>query len=116
MITHKKIAAAGRGNVMANYVKEATALSSEYRVLGMYYGGWDATGTWRRDMSAEIANALGIDRNRKPTIETLERLFEGRRADNGEKWTDYKRDISAVDLQSAVHKSVTLQLVAGCWR
>lgn len=111
MITQRKVAAASDGKSMANYVKEATALASEYRVLGAYYGGWDATGTWRRDMSAEIANALGIDRSQKPTVETLERLFEGRRADNGEKWTDQKREISAVDLQSAVHKSVTLAII-----
>ena len=111
MMTHAKIAAAGSGKAIANYVKQAMALSSEYRILGTYYGGWDATGTWRRDMSAGIANALGIDQSQKPTVETLERLFEGRRADNGEKWTDQKREISAVDLQTAVHKSITLAIV-----
>ena len=111
MITQRKIAAAGLGRTMANYVKASTALSSDYQVLGAYYGGWDASGTWRRDMSGEIANALGIDRSQPPTVEVLERLFEGRRADNGQKWTDQKREISAVDLQSAVHKSVTLAII-----
>lgn len=111
MITQRKIAAADCGKAMANYVKETTALSDEYRALGAYYGGWDASGTWRPDMSDKIARALGIDRSQKPTAEVLERLFEAKRADNGEQWTNQKREISAVDLQSAVHKSVTLAIV-----
>ena len=111
MMTHAKIAADNSGKAAAHYYKDTTVLPDQYRALGAYYGGWDATGTWRRDMSDDIAKALGIDRSQKPTLEKLELLFEGRRADNGEKWTAEKREISAVDLQTAVHKSVTLAIV-----
>ncbi|WKE49663.1 relaxase domain-containing protein (plasmid) [Gluconobacter oxydans] len=43
-----------------------------------------------------------------PTTDTLAALFEGKRADNGEQWSQAKRKISAYDLTMAPHKSVTL--------
>ncbi|MGD0105981.1 MAG: relaxase domain-containing protein, partial [Rhodopila sp.] len=111
MITRRKIAAAGNGKKLMRYLREATTVEHASRQLAQYYGGWDARGTWRRDMAPEIATALGIDPTQAPSDEALERLFEARRADNGEKWTHEKREISAVDLQAAPHKSVTLAAV-----
>nr|MDQ2735369.1 conjugal transfer protein TraA [Pseudomonadota bacterium] len=94
MITFRKIAAGGDGKRLSAYLREATTLEDANRKLAAYYGGWDARGTWRRDMSPEIAQALGIDANQPPSDEALARLFEARRADTGEKWTNTKRVIS----------------------
>ena len=110
MITQKKIAAAGSGKRMAVYQRQAARLNAEDRKLSLYYGGWDAMGTWSK-MSPNIAKALGINPAEAPTEEGLARLFEARRVDNGERWTKGKREISAVDLQSAAHKSVTLAVI-----
>ena len=38
----------------------------------------------------------------------LDRLFEAKRGDTGETWTEQKRKVSAYDLTLAPHKSVTL--------
>jgi hypothetical protein len=111
VITRRKIAAGGDGKKLMAYLREATTVEHAGRRLGEYYGGWDARGTWRRDMAPAIAQALGIDRHQPPSDEALASLFEGRRADNGEKWTHEKREISAVDLHAAPHKSVTLAAV-----
>ncbi len=112
MISFRKIAAAaGSGKTLAAYLRETTTVQDANRKLAAYYGGWDAAGTWRRDMSQEVASALGIDRRKPPTDEALERLFEARRADTGERWTKQKREISAVDLTASPHKSVTLAYV-----
>ena len=112
MISFRKIAAAaGSGKTLAAYLRETTTVQDANRKLASYYGGWDAAGTWRRDMSQEVASALGIDRRKPPTDEALERLFEARRADTGARWTKQKREISAVDLTASPHKSVTLAYV-----
>ena len=112
MISWRKIAAAkGTGKALAAYLREVTTVQDANRKLAAYYGGWDAAGTWRRDMSPAIAKALGIDPRKPPTNEALERLFEARRADNGERWTQQKRGLSAVDLTASPHKSVTLAYV-----
>jgi len=111
MMTHAKIAADNSGKAAADYYASAVSLPPEWRALSAYYGGWDAAGTWRKDMSAEVAQALGIDLSQKPTIEALTKLFAGKRADNGEKWTPEKREISALDLQTAVHKSLTMIII-----
>ena len=43
-----------------------------------------------------------------PKDADLDRLFEAKRADTGEAWTEQKRKVSAYDLTLAPHKSVTL--------
>src|ERR1700692_3077394 len=111
MMTQRKIAAGGDGKKLMAYLREATTIEDANRKLAQYYGGWDARGTWRRDMSPEIVRALGIDRYEPPSDLALERLFEGRRADDGEKWTKEKREISAADIQTAPHKSVTEAII-----
>ncbi len=77
--------------------------------LTAYYTGRDSRAAWRPDMAPEAADALGIDPTRAPTDAELDRLFEARRADTGEKWpTTRPREISAYDLTLAPHKSVSL--------
>jgi len=77
--------------------------------LTAYYTGRDSRAAWRPDMAPEAADALGIDPTRAPTDAEMDRLFEARRADTGEKWpTTRPREISAYDLTLAPHKSVSL--------
>jgi len=77
--------------------------------LTAYYTGRDSRAAWRTDMAPEAADALGIDPTKAPTDVELDRLFEARRADTGEKWpTTRPREISAYDLTLAPHKSVSL--------
>jgi len=77
--------------------------------LTAYYTGRDSRAAWRTDMAPEAADALGIDPTQAPTDAELDRLFEARRADTGEKWpTTRPREISAYDLTLAPHKSVSL--------
>ena len=76
--------------------------------LASYYTGRDSRATWRADMPFAVSRALGIDPTRPPTNEALDRLFEAKRADSGEKWSKQHRKISAFDFQTAPHKSVTL--------
>ena len=59
-------------------------------------------------MPRSIAAALGIDPTRLPKDADLDRLFEAKRADTGEAWSERKRKNSAYDLTVAPHKSVTL--------
>jgi hypothetical protein len=55
-----------------------------------------------------IADAIGIDPRRMPRDKEMIRLFEGRRADNGEALSQHKRKISGFDLVFSPHKSVSL--------
>ena len=61
-------------------------------------------------MAPGVARALGIDPTQAPADEALERLFEAKRADTGEAWTQHKRSISAYDLTASPDKSVTLAI------
>ena len=77
--------------------------------LTAYYTGRDTRATWRPDMAPEMADAMGIDLAKLPADAELDRLFEAKRADTGEKWPSAKeRKISAYDLTVAPHKSVSL--------
>ena len=77
--------------------------------LTAYYTGRDSRASWRPDLALEAAEALGIDPSKAPGNAELDRLFEARRADTGEKWPSAKeRKISAYDLTLAPHKSVSL--------
>jgi hypothetical protein len=59
-------------------------------------------------MSADVARALGVDPVRPLEDDDLLRLFEGRRADDGQAWSRMRRKISAIDFTAQPHKSVTL--------
>jgi hypothetical protein len=59
-------------------------------------------------MPGLVARAIGIDPHKLPRDAEMSRLFEGRRADNGEAWSRHKRKLSGFDLVFAPHKSVSL--------
>ena len=76
--------------------------------LSTYYTGRDSRATWRPDMPALVAKAIGVDHRQMPRDVEMSRLFEGRRADTGEAWSQHKRKLSGFDLVFSPHKSVTL--------
>jgi hypothetical protein len=76
--------------------------------LVAYYTGRNAQFMWREDMPLSVAKALGIDLTQTPRPKEFERLYEGKRADTGEKWSPANREISAYDFTFSPHKSVTL--------
>lgn len=125
MITFRKISAEGAGKLIVQYLREHCA-EPEFDArcekepegqrhddgdrMTTYYTGRDGRGVWSPQMGDRIADSLGIDLTQQPSDEALARLFEGKRADNGEKWAgDHaKRTISAIDFTAAPDKSVTL--------
>lgn len=122
MITFRKLSADSDGRLLRAYYREDDpGPTSDPRTtpgkhadsgerMTAYYTGRDSHGAWRPDMAPEVAAALGIDPTKAPTNIELDRLFEGKRADNGEVWstTSKPRSISAIDFVSAPHKSVSL--------
>lgn len=121
MMTFRKISAACRGQIISNYyLQDIPDPESDCRLdptktpdsdgarLTNYYTGRDGRASWRPDMPWRAAEALGIDRFKPPSREQLSRLYEAKRADNGEEWSAHQRKISAYDLTLAPHKSVTL--------
>jgi TrwC relaxase/AAA domain len=120
MMTFRKLAAASAGHLLRAYFTENTpepahqvGLSKGPKLdaggrLTAYYTGRDSRATWRPDMPASIAHALGIDPSRSPKDADLDRLFEAKRADTGEAWSKHPRKLSGIDFTLAPHKSVTL--------
>jgi hypothetical protein len=121
MMNFRKIAAASKGKVLLRYFTENTPEPihragvdaagrhlDEGGRLTAYYTGRDSRATWRPDMPAAIARAVGIDPHLMPRDEEMSRLFEGRRADNGEAWSKHTRKLSGFDLVFSPHKSITL--------
>ena len=127
MLNFRKIAAASKGYLVLRYFTEDTpepahppgsgpgqALDEAGRQLEeggrlvAYYTGRDSRATWRPDMPGLVARAIGIDPHKLPRDAEMSRLFEGRRADNGEAWSRHKRKLSGFDLVFAPHKSVSL--------
>lgn len=120
MMTFRKLAAGSVGKLLRAYFTENTPESThDFRIdlgkvadsggrLTSYYTGRDGRAVWRPDMPASVAEALGIDRRTMPRDADLDRLFEAKRADTGEAWSEHKRKISAYDMTLAPHKSVTL--------
>ncbi len=120
MMTFRKLAAASAGKLLRAYFTEDTPepthdpnLAAGRRLdpgerLTSYYTGRDSRATWRPDMPFAVARALGIDPDLMPRNQELDRLFEAKRADTGEAWSQHSRKISAYDLTLAPHKSVTL--------
>jgi hypothetical protein len=119
-MSFRKLAAASAGKLLRAYFTEGTPETvydpaitpGQYLEPGgrltAYYTGRDGRAVWRPDMPASIAAVLGIDTTRLPKDEALDRLFEAKRADNGEAWSKHERTNSAYDLTLAPHKSVTL--------
>ena len=121
MINFRKLAAAaGAGRIMRRYFTENTPEPAHEAEAGAerqldpggrltaYYTMRDSRATWRPDMPLEAAQALGINPRLMPRDEELDRLFEGRRGDNGEAWSKHDRKISAYDFTASPHKSVSL--------
>ncbi|WP_424140223.1 MobF family relaxase [Roseomonas chloroacetimidivorans] len=120
MMTFRKLAASSAGKLIRAYFTENTpepihdpATTPGQHLdpggrLTAYYTGRDSRATWRPDMPQAVAKVLGIDPSRMPRDAQLDRLFEAKRADNGEAWSSQERKISAYDLTMASHKSVTL--------
>ena len=121
MINFRKLAAAaGAGRIMRRYFTENTPEPAHGASVGTdrqsdaggrltaYYTMRDSRATWRPDMPLEAAKALGINPRLMPRDEELDRLFEGRRADNGETWSKHDRKLSAYDFTASPHKSVSL--------
>ena len=120
MMTFRKLAAASAGKLLRAYFTEntpepihdpATTPGREADAGGRltnYYTGRESRATWRPDMPQSVATALGIDPSQMPKDEQLDRLFEAKRADNGEAWSQHDRKISGLDLTMAPHKSITL--------
>ena len=120
MMTFRKLAAGSAGKLIRAYMTENTPqpihdfrtdlgkeLDSGGR-LTSYYTGRDSRATWRPDLPADVAQALGVDPRSMPKDSDLDRLFEAKRGDTGQAWSEHKRQVSAYDLTLAPHKSVTL--------
>jgi hypothetical protein len=121
MMNFRKIAAASKGVIILRYMTQNTTEPShplpvdaagrqleEGGRLTSYYTGRDSRATWRPDMPRLIADAIGVDPRKMPRDKEMARLFEGRRADNGDAWSQHKRKISGFDLVFSPHKSVSL--------
>ncbi len=121
MMNFRKIAAASKGKLLLRYFTENTPEPihppgvdaagrqlDEGGRLTAYYTGRDSRATWRPDMPAALAQAVGIDATRMPRDAEMTLLFEGRRADTGEAWSQHPRKLSGFDLVFSPHKSVTL--------
>jgi hypothetical protein len=121
MMNFRKIAAASKGRLLLRYFTEdkpepihpppvdaAGRQLEEGGRLTAYYTGRDSRATWRPDMPAIFARAIGIDPRQMPRDVEVSRLFEARRADTGEAWSAHKRKLSGFDLVFSPHKSVSL--------
>ena len=120
MMTFRKLSASSNGRLISAYFTENTPdpvhdfrtmpgkVPDSGERLTSYYTGRDGRATWRPDMTQAVADVLGVDRRMPPKADDLARLFEAKRADNGDGWSANKRAISAYDLTLAPHKSVSL--------
>ena len=121
MMNFHKIAAASKGRLLMRYFTEDTpepihpspldAFGRQLDAGGRltaYYTSRDSRATWRPDMPAIFAQAIGIDPRQMPRDDEMTRLFEGRRADTGEAWSGRRRKLSGLDLVFSPHKSVSL--------
>jgi len=124
MMNFRKISAASKGHLILRYFTEgkpeAGAAAQPQGVdeaareletggrLTSYYTGNDERGMWRPDMPALVAEAIGIDPRRPPRDQEMARLLEGRRADNGEAWSQHKRKLSGFDIVFSPDKFVSL--------
>lgn len=124
MMNFRKISAASKGHLILRYFTEGkpepgasaqpAGLAEGGRQLETggrltsYYTGNDERGMWRPDMPALVAEAIGVDARRPPRDQEMARLFEARRADDGEAWSKHARKISGFDIVFSPDKSVSL--------
>ena len=122
MMTFRKLAANSDGRLIRAYLTENTPepepgadMEPGPRTdpggrLTAYYTGRDSRASWGPGMGTHVAAALGIDPTKPPTNIELDRLFETKRGDTGERWetASRPREISAYDLTISPHKSVSL--------
>jgi hypothetical protein len=121
VLNFRKIAAASKGRLILRYLTEDTpepihppAVDEAGRILEeggrltAYYTLRDSRATWRPDMPRLVARAIGVDPYTMPRDAEMSRLFEARRADDGQPWASHKRKLSGLDLVFSPHKSVSL--------
>ncbi|MDE1905045.1 MAG: relaxase domain-containing protein [Rhodospirillales bacterium] len=123
MMNFRKISAASKGALILRYFTEnkpeagaqaTTGVDPEGRDLETggrmtaYYTGRDGRAMWRPDMPKLLAEVIGVDAKRPPRDQEMTRLFEGRRADDGEAWSAQKRKLSGFDIVFSPDKSVSL--------
>jgi hypothetical protein len=121
MMNFRKISAASKGVLILRYFTEnkpeaspeagVAAVGRDLETGGRmtaYYTGQDDRAMWRPDMPKILADAIGVDASRPPRDKELSRLFEGRRGDNGEAWSQHTRKLSGFDIVFSPDKSVSL--------
>lgn len=123
MMNFRKIAAASKGHLILRYFTEGRLEAGAAQPAGVdaadrqletggrltsYYTGNDERGMWRPDMPALVAEAIGVDPRMPPRDQEMSRLFEARRADNGEAWSRHTRKLSGFDIVFSPDKSVSL--------
>ncbi|MEJ5143636.1 MobF family relaxase [Gluconobacter albidus] len=123
MITFRKLTAESAGKLIVAYLREnqlqpsidvrqegdRTNVETGER-LNSYYTAREGKGAWGPNLGSRITKALGVDTTQIPTDEGLARLFEAKRADSGEAWSNMgrRREISGFDFTASPDKSVTL--------
>ena len=124
MLNFRKISAASDGAAIRAYMTQDQPEPESLKVHGValdgrdletgerltaYYTGRGERANWRPDMDPRVAVALGIASARTaPRDGQLDALFEARRADTGEDWSQHVRKNSGFDFVFAPHKSVSL--------
>ena len=124
MLNFRKISAASDGAAIRAYMTQDQPEPESLKVHGValdgrdletgerltaYYTGRGDRANWRPDMDPRVAAALGIASARAaPRDGQLDALFEARRADTGEDWSQHVRKNSGFDFVFAPHKSVSL--------
>jgi hypothetical protein len=124
MLNFRKISAASDGAAIRAYMTQDQPEPESLKVHGValdgrdletgerltaYYTGRGERANWRPDMDPRVAAALGIASARAaPRDGQLDALFEARRADTGEGWSQHIRKNSGFDFVFAPHKSVSL--------
>ena len=124
MLNFRKISAASDGAAIRAYMTQDQPEPESLKVHGValdgrdletgerltaYYTGRGERANWRPDMDPRVAAALGIASARAaPRDSQLDALFEARRADTGEDWSQHVRKNSGFDFVFAPHKSVSL--------
>jgi hypothetical protein len=124
VLNFRKISAASDGAAIRAYMTQDQPEPESLKVHGValdgrdletgerltaYYTGRGERANWRPDMDPRLAAALGIDSARAaPRDSQLDALFEARRADTGEDWSQHVRKNSGFDFVFAPHKSVSL--------
>src|SRR5580658_7701679 len=124
MLNFRKISAASDGAAIRAYMTQDQPEPESLKVRGValdgrdletgerltaYYTGRGERANWRPDMDPRVTAALGIaSADAAPRDGQLDALFEARRGDTGEDWSQHVRKNSGFDFVFAPHKSVSL--------